>query len=291
MTRNRAAGSAAKPYDATTKHLVEEYIEDWLTYLGLGGTRVQVRDADVSTVTAAGDKVFLLEDWQCMAEIDLQSDYDATLPDRSLEYNVLVRRRHGLPVMSIVVLLRKAADGPEMTGVVTDRIPGAERYLEFHYRVVRVWEEPVEKMLEGGLGTLPLAVLADTSSVAMPEVVRKMDARISEEASPADAGVLWSATYILMGLRYPAAVATELLKGVRKMQSSTTYQAILAEGEAKGRSEEARALVFKQGSKRFGPPTPEAQRRLTALRSLHRIEKLAERLLDVASWDELLQGK
>ena len=34
--------------------------------------------------------------------------------------------------------------------------------LDFRYRVIRVWELPVERLLEGNVGTLPLAPLAPT---------------------------------------------------------------------------------------------------------------------------------
>ena len=46
-----------QPFDATTKDLVELHPEDWLAYLGLPRAPVEVVDADVSTVSAAADKV------------------------------------------------------------------------------------------------------------------------------------------------------------------------------------------------------------------------------------------
>jgi len=42
--------------------------------------------------------------------------------------------------------------------------------------------------------------------------------------------MLWTATYVLMGLKYPSAFTEQLLRGVRQMKESVTYQAILAEG-------------------------------------------------------------
>src|SRR6266542_2972092 len=46
-----------KPFDASTKHLLETRPGDWLEYLGLPRAPVEVTDADLSTVTAAADKV------------------------------------------------------------------------------------------------------------------------------------------------------------------------------------------------------------------------------------------
>jgi len=197
---------------------------------------------------------------------------------------VLLNYREELPVRSVVLLLRPKADGPEMNGVFDQRLPDGDRYLEFRYQVVRAWERPVDAILEGDLGTLPLAPLADVTPEALPGVVRRMRGRLEGEASPEERAMLWSATYILMGLRYPKELAQRLLQGVRDMRESTTYQAILAEGKA----EEGRRFLLKLGRKRFGAPEERTVEAIEALEDLGRIELLGDRLLDVSSWDELL---
>jgi len=51
------------PFDTTTKFLVQTYPRDWLAYLGLATPEaVDVIDADLSTVTAAADKVIRLSE-------------------------------------------------------------------------------------------------------------------------------------------------------------------------------------------------------------------------------------
>ena len=74
------------------------------------------------------------------------------------------------------------------------------------------------------------------------------------------------------------------------MKESSTYQAILAEGEAKGKAEEARTLLIRQGTKRFGPPTTQKIAELEAISDMARLEALTERLLDVNNWDERLSS-
>ena len=54
------------------------------------------------------------------------------------------------------------------------------------------------------------------------------------EAEPQSAK-LWTATCLLMGLRYEKSFASQLLEGVQNMKESTTYQAILREGRDEGR--------------------------------------------------------
>jgi predicted transposase YdaD len=62
--------------------------------------------------------------------------------------------------------------------------------------------------------------------------VKIIDAEISTVTAAADDS-LWTATFILMGLEYDQAVARQLLRGVRIMKESVTYQAILEEVERK----------------------------------------------------------
>ena len=72
------------------------------------------------------------------------------------------------------------------------------------------------------------------------------------------------------------------------MRESSTYQVILAEGRVEGRIQEAQGMLLRQGRKRFGPPSEGVERTIEAIGNLERLEALDERLLDVATWDDLL---
>ncbi len=127
-----------------------------------------------------------------------------------------------------------------------------------------------------------------------------MEARIDRETSPAEAGIIWTTTYVLMGLRYERAVAQALLRGVLAMKESSTYQAILEEGEELGRSkgkiegkiegriDEGRNILLRLGMERFSAPDGRALESANSIRSIERLEELACRVLHVQSWDELL---
>lgn len=120
-----------------------------------------------------------------------------------LVYGVLAYAKHSLPVQSVVILLRREADGPGMSGragyVVPDSPDGS---VEMRYRVVRVWEKDPDEVLNGPLATLPLAPLADVSADELPGIVRRMEGRIEAEALPEDRGMLWTTTFLLLDLRY-----------------------------------------------------------------------------------------
>ena len=77
-------------------------------------------------------------------------------------------------------------------------------------------------MLAGDLATLPMAPLAAEAPQRLPEIVRRIDERLRGEATPEQAGVLWTATYVLMGLRYPQSLTRQVLQGVRAMRESVT---------------------------------------------------------------------
>jgi hypothetical protein len=139
------------------------------------------------------------------------------------------------------------------------------------------------------VGTLPLAPLCQVPPGAaleegLPGVIRQIDERLTREASPEDAAKLWTAAFVLTGTRLSQEVAIQLFQGVRAMHESTTYQYILDEG----RTDEARKILLRQGRKRFGPATAQVEAAIQALTDLDRLERLSERLLDVTSWQELL---
>jgi predicted transposase YdaD len=161
------------PYDATFKHLLQRYPEDWLRLVGVEGTEaVEVVDTDLSTITAHADKVFrVVGDEPWMLHVEPQASYEVGLPSRVFSYNALIHRRHGVPVQSVVLLLRKQATGPAITGKYRLRLPGERRpYVEFRYGVVRVWQLHAEAILGQGLGTLPLALLADDARPHLEEI-------------------------------------------------------------------------------------------------------------------------
>jgi hypothetical protein len=73
------------------------------------------------------------------------------------------------------------------------------------------------------------------------------------------------------------------------MKESVTYQAIVEEGVQKGRLEEARHILLRMGEQRFGKPASAKTRaRLETVSRLEVLEHLADRVLWVQSWDELL---
>jgi hypothetical protein len=194
--------------------------------------------------------------------------------------------RHDRLVRSVAVVLRPEADSPQLTGFFERVVPGEEPVSLLRYRVLRVWQLPVESLLAGGIGTLPLAPVSDVSEARVPEVIRRMKERLSHERRRRRVRDLWAVTYVLLGLRYSDAFADLLFQEVLGMEESTTYQAIVR----KGRISEARQFVLRLGRKRFGSPDDATEAALNAIEDVEKLEELGERILDVGSWEELLQS-
>jgi hypothetical protein len=162
----------------------------------------------------------------------------------------------------------------------------------FRYQVVRVWRLPPELLLKGGPGTLPLAPISAVTEADLPGIIREMERRLSGRPLQRQAPRIWSATYILMGLRWPPGMTAALLRGVRSMKESATYQLILDEGRSEGKAEgalaEAKKLLRLTGESCFGPPDAPTEKALERVKDLARLEELMVRLPHVANWQELL---
>src|SRR5262249_37078597 len=118
--------------------------------------------------------------------------------------------RHKLPVRSSVILLRPEANSPRLTGVYERRFPGEEAYQIFHYQVIRVWQLPSELLLTSGLALLPLAPISAVTESELPGIIKRNEQRLSSRQAQKQASAIsaiWSATYILLGLRYSPIMA------------------------------------------------------------------------------------
>jgi hypothetical protein len=278
----------SKPFDATLKELISSYPVDWLTQLGVPVTAPpEVLSADLSTVSAAADTLIKVGD--LVVHIDLESGPDDSLARRMLLYNVLAHHHTGLPVHSIVVLLRSnAVGGGPVEGVEYAPRP-AHGELKFRFETVRAWELPAAEMLKAGIGFLPLAVLGkppvgQTRAQALPGIVDRIADRAEREAK-ADMGVLLTSAYILASMHVSGEIARNIFRKVKAMQITETYQFILDEGAVKY----AREMILEQGELLIGKPNDKQKNKLNAIEDLERLKRIARKVLTAKSWDSLLR--
>ena len=287
---------AGLPFDATLKDLIESDPAAW-SALGSDrpARRVTVEDADVSSVSAAADKVLRVEDdagvW--LHDIEPESGHATETPAKLFLYSTLLAHRHGLPVCSTLLLLRPEANATAATGELRRYHPGEnEPYLIFRYRVVRVWEEPLDRFLNGPLGTLPLAALTNEARADLDGTMNRINERLQGLTNPATAGRMQACTFLLLGLRYTKERIAEVRKGVEMVdfRESSFYQLIREEGVIEGHLEEARETILSLGKEKFGVSSPEIEATLQGITDPARLKSIRGRLLKAASWDDLLGG-
>jgi hypothetical protein len=125
----------AEPFDATMRELFELEPAAWLEFLGIpvvDPNQVEVIDSNLSTVTAEADKVVRVGGPQpVIVHIEFLSGRDLAYPEQAHWYNTLLHRRHRVPAWTVLVLLRPAADGPELTGIYEESFPGLGQNLWF----------------------------------------------------------------------------------------------------------------------------------------------------------------
>jgi predicted transposase YdaD len=283
-------------FDVSAKELVWDDPGAWLDRLGIGPAGpVEVIDSDITALTAAADKVIRVRGPEpYLVNIELQSSHQMDLAETIWFRQAALFHRHRMPVLTVLVLLRREANSPSLTGSFEINMPDGWLTNRYNYRVVRLWAEDPSPYLTAGVNLVPLAPLANVAEVELPRLVELMAARINSESRPRSAK-LWTATYLLMGLCYSEELISRLLEGVQDMQESTTYQAILREGRneglTEGRIKEARRLLLRQGTKRLGEPDAASAAALEAIQDIDRLEVLHDRAFDpgIRDWTELLR--
>ncbi len=284
-------------YDITLKHLLDAFAADWIGALapriGLPpGVGVEPLDADLSTVQVMADKVFRLRHPDLgLLHLEPQASHDLELPDRLLVYNSLLHRRHGGPVQSVVLLLRREADSPALTGTLRRVRSNGREYLRFDYDVIRVWQLSADSLLGGPIGALPLSVLADDAKDHLEDVVVQMDRRLRDEPTPdSTRRLLLASSFILSGLRYNEVEIQSAFLRVMGMKESVTYQAILREGRSEGLA--SGTIAARQSAlidileERFGVVPPELAETIRASSDAAKLQAAIRRAVRVPSLDE-----
>jgi hypothetical protein len=283
----------AQTFDATFKDLAQINPGGFLAAFDAAPTRpVQLLNVDLSTVTTSADVVFGLGGTPPKEIVHINAQASASADEHLdiLVYNSLLHRQYRVPVHSILLLLRPQARHSNQTGKVVYAARADRGKMDFGYEIIPLWERPVEAFLGGVLGALPLAPLCRlpeglTLEEGLRQVLSQVAERLQREAPQEQAWRLLTAAVVLTGLRVSRAQAGSIFQGVKAMTESETLELFLD----MWRIEEAHRLLLLQGRKRFGEPDEASRQALTEVRDLDRLHRLAERLLDVSSWQELLQ--
>ena len=276
--------------DNISKFLIEQYSADFAAWLlGEPITLTTINPTELNVEPIRADSVMLLQSSQVILHTEFQTVSDETMPFRMADYYLRLKRKFPERDIQQVVIYLKP------TGSLLVRQTSYQTPVMTHqFRVIRLWEEPVEVFLSTP-GLLPYAVLSratDKESV-LAQVVKELEQIVDQR----EKSNLAAATSILAGLQLSEQTIRQLMRSP-VMRESTMYQSIFREGEERGleqgleqgliegRAAEGKALVLKQLTRKLGNLSPELSAKVSDL-SLERLEALAEDLLDFTSMADL----
>ncbi|MBW4665057.1 MAG: Rpn family recombination-promoting nuclease/putative transposase [Chroococcus sp. CMT-3BRIN-NPC107] len=272
--------------DNISKFLIEQYSTDfaaWLLGEAIALTTINPTELNVELIRA--DSVMLLQSSQIILHTEFQTVGDETMPFRMADYYLRLKRKFPeRDIQQVVIYLKHTSS--DLVRQTSYQTP----VMTHQFRVIRIWEEPVEVFLSTP-GLLPYAVLSRATDKArvLAQVVRKLE----QIADSREQSNLVAATSILAGLELTEQTIRQLMRSP-VMRESTMYQAILREGEERGlelgliegRTAGERELVLKQLTRKLGSLSPELTATVSNL-TLERLEALAEDLLDFTSAADL----
>jgi len=276
----------SKPFDAASKVLIDDDPIAWLRFFRLPGEKAEPLDSDLTSALVSDRLLRISTPGQpdYLLHIELQVSYDSTLCHRAMVYHVLAGYKYGLPVISVIVLLRKKADGPS----ITKHFQFGDAQVKLH--VVKVWEHSPEEALTGPAALIPILPLTNVRRAELPDYIRRAQSIVSK-LSPTYERDIWTRMNLLMGMRYREEQTHDLLRGAYQMldlRESSTYQAIIAEGRAEGLTDGERNMLMAVATKHLGEPDVKSRETVEKITSTELLMKLGERLFEVSTWRDLL---
>ena len=281
----------AMTFDATLKNLGRDCPQGVLAEFDRRPTLpVRVLNVDLSAVTKAADLVLGLgEPLEEIVHVEFQSSAAAWKHADLLAYNSLLFDQNHVPVHTILVLLRPEAAHRNTDGQVSySSRPGRGRML-FEYEVVRLWERPAERLLEGDVALAPLAVLGRLPEGATLEegvaaVAQRLVERLVNETETERAAKLLTTALLLAGLRVSRNVALRIFRGVPMLEESDTYLMILEKGEERA----TRRSILVVGETRLGSPDETVREKLADATDLERLKRMLPVAATASNWQEIL---
>ncbi|VXD20124.1 conserved hypothetical protein [Planktothrix serta PCC 8927] len=228
-------------FDNICKFIAENFSEDLASWLlGSPIQLTQLSPTELSLEPIRADSLILLQSDELVLHTEFQTQPDAMMPFRMLDYRVRVYRRFPQKVMRQVVIYLQRTNSP-LVQQNTFRLEKTSHEFE----VIRLWEQPTEEFLRVP-GLLPFAVLSQTNDPA--QVLTQVSQVVEQIADRRVQSNLIAASSILAGLVLETNVIQRIIRS-DIMQESTMYQEILRRGKEQGRAEgftEGRAEALRQ---------------------------------------------
>jgi len=283
-----------KPFDTSLKELFKGYPADLAVLLRVdAGESIQFLPTNFTTNIETDLVIGLGEPLHGVIDLNLQVAWDTETLYRVFCYNALLHRQYRVPVHSIVVLLRSRDNDLRLEQGVRYNVFPERGHMDFVPEVVRIWEWPVEALLTGGLGLLPLAPLGavpqgTTREEALPAILRRINARLVEEAGTEQGRQLAGWTNVLTGLHFTNEQVRNLVRRSTMiddiLKASSTPDGLVGVFHCEALQRE----LVRQGKRKFGVPDGATVESVLAILDQERLERLIDALPTVTTWAELL---
>ncbi|MEW8958063.1 MAG: hypothetical protein AB2448_02940 [Moorella sp. (in: firmicutes)] len=172
---------------------------------------------------------------------------------------------------------------------------GNLKTLEFTYRVVRVWEEPRQSVIERGLiGLYPLLpLMKGEKGEEARQVLQQSITVVSEIEDEALRQDLLVVMGILAGGKYAAELVYSMIRREMVMQSPIYQEWVREEraeaetkGRMEGRMEKSREIICKYLSHKFGQHSADLQEKVQKISDLQILDRILDELFTADTIEE-----
>src|SRR6266566_7446756 len=168
------------PFDSTTKRLLREKPEHYVTWLVAQAVFVRPLPTELKSRNVFADGLFAItvNGKPALLHIEFQTRNDPNMGKRLLEYNILASSENGwLPVYTVVIYLRRDGNVPKSPFI--RKLPNSKEYQRFYYDIIEIAKLPARTLLDTGLlGLLPLLPMTDGGTE--PELMQEMTSTLED---------------------------------------------------------------------------------------------------------------
>jgi hypothetical protein len=224
-----------------------------------------------------------------LIHIEFQAGHDGfQMPGRLLRYNADILLRHRIPALSCVILLNTEADSPVLSGVFAETLPVLGQYVQFDYRVCRLWEEPLERFLIPESSLVAAGVLSRFTDYHIGEVRQLISTCIDTIQDEETREKVRSSGAFLAGLRFNENQAGYIVgRDLPLLEQSSVAQYFLRRGHEKG-LDEGQVKLFITGAERVYGPVPVDLRPRIEHAPFDHLVKWMSNMRTASSWSELI---
>jgi predicted transposase YdaD len=234
--------TAPRPFDASLRSLTTRHMQDFLYwFLGDDAHFEEALDTVFIASERRADFLSSFQDPQGQLKL-LHAEFQPQIneidpakypPFRMFEYAAGACRRYGQVPLQVLVLLE---DSP-----AARRVPDffAEANVRVSYRLIRLWEQDPQVILQSGLiGLLPLVpLMAGSPAELLEESFAALEGQVESREEQIE---LMGVTALLASIRTSPDAIVSLLRGramLNLLEDTPLGQLLLAEREARGRTE------------------------------------------------------